>query len=80
MAGWVSGNPTLTFSLGERDFNATMQKFPADEETVGMIPEASTNVWTLHLDRERGVFIYDLQRHGQPRYRAEFNMRPLEET
>jgi hypothetical protein len=56
------------------DGNATMQKFPADEETAGMIPEAITNVWTLHLDRERGVFIYDLQRHGQPRYRAEFNM------
>jgi hypothetical protein len=57
---------------------ALRQSFPADEETAAMLPAAATNVWTLELDPGRR-FVYDLTRHGQPRFRAEFDLsRPLE--
>jgi hypothetical protein len=52
-----------------------LQRFPADEETAALIPEAATNVWTLELDPDRGRFIYDLQRHQEPRFRAMFDLR-----
>ena len=57
---------------------ARMQRFPADQETARLIPEAATNVWTLQLDIENRRFMYQLERHGQLRYRAYFDMsRPL---
>lgn len=55
------------------------QSFPADRETISMLPEGATNVWTMEFDTERQVFVYDLQRHGRPRFRAEFDLsRPLD--
>lgn len=50
------------------------QHFPADDETATMLPEASTNVWTMEIDREEMKFIYNLTRHDAPRFRAEFDM------
>jgi hypothetical protein len=50
------------------------QHFPADEQTRKLIPEAATNVWMLRLDLKRKQFVYYLERHGQPRYRAVFNL------
>ena len=52
--------------------NAHRQYFPADEETAEMIPEAESNVWMIEVDLEEMKLIYDLQRHNEPRYRAEF--------
>jgi hypothetical protein len=49
---------------------ATQQSFPADEETAKLIPDASTNEWTLTLDLENGTFRYSLERHAKPRYSA----------
>lgn len=57
---------------------ALRQSFPADDATAAMLPAAATNVWTLELDPGRR-FVYDLTRHGQPRFRAEFDLsRPLD--
>lgn len=53
------------------------QSFPADPFTSELIPEASTNVWTLELDRAGNRFIYDLRRHGQPRFQATFTHSPV---
>lgn len=50
------------------------QSFPADAETGALIPEAITNVWTFTIDRDAGTFTYFLERHGKPRYRAEFKL------
>lgn len=50
------------------------QHFPADDETAAMLPEASTNVWTMEIDREEMKFIYNLTRNDAPRFRAEFDM------
>jgi hypothetical protein len=60
--------------LASAEGTALSQSFPADAETVGMLPEAATNVWTLSIDPERGIFVYHLERHGAPRFRAEFDM------
>lgn len=46
------------------------QHFAADDVTAEMIPEASTNVWMMDLNLEEGVFIYYLERHAEPRFRA----------
>ncbi len=50
------------------------QSFPADAETGALIPEAITNVWTFTIDREAGTLTYFLERHGMPRYKAEFKL------
>jgi len=47
------------------------QYFAADEATAEMLPEAATNVWMMELDLENDRFIYYLERHDQPRFRAE---------
>jgi hypothetical protein len=52
------------------------QRFPAHAATARMIPEAATNVWTLELRPSEGVFVYDLERHGAPRFRAVFALSP----
>jgi hypothetical protein len=48
--------------------------FAADEKTAAMLPEAATNVWTMTLDFEAEQFIYNLTRHGRPRFRAVFDL------
>ena len=50
---------------------ATMQFFPADDHTAEILPEAETNVWMMDLDLEQGRFVYYLERHDEPRFRAE---------
>ncbi|MDG5768070.1 hypothetical protein QA596_11415 [Balneolales bacterium ANBcel1] len=52
--------------------DAFRQFFPADDETAEMLPEASTNVWMMEVDLEEMTFVYYLERHDEPRYRAEF--------
>jgi len=44
---------------------ATIQIFPADEDTKLMIPKASTNVWWITLNDLE--FTYNLRRLGTPR-------------
>lgn len=53
---------------------AQRQSFPADLFTAESIPEASTNIWTMQIDRDRQEFMYDLTRHGRPRFRAVFDL------
>ena len=62
--GWaaVNGSPHL-------------QRFPADPDTVKLLPEAATNVWTLQIIPQGQQFMYYLERNAQPRYRAYFNLK-----
>jgi hypothetical protein len=53
------------------------QSFPADAETAKLIPEAATNVWTLQINPEKQQFMYYLERHKEPRYKALFNLKAL---
>lgn len=51
--------------------SATRVYFPADQATKEMLPEATTNVWMMEVDLENGKFVYSLERHQEPRFRAE---------
>ena len=61
---------------GNESGTAHKQSFPADADTVKVIPEAATNVWTFEILPEQQKFMYYLERHNQPRYRAFFNLKP----
>ena len=56
---------------------AHLQRFPADGDTAKLIPEATTNVWTLEILPEKQQFTYYLERNSQPRYRAVFSLKAL---
>lgn len=71
--------------LGEGDYHGyggyadergtpTTQYFAADEATAEIIPAAVTNVWMMELDLENNRFIYYLERHNEPRFRAEMTV------
>jgi len=62
--GWAAANGT-----------PYLQRFPADPDTVKLIPEAATNVWTLQIIPEKQRFMYYLERNNQPRYRAYFDLK-----
>lgn len=54
--------------------SATAQQFPADRRTAELVPEASTNVWTLELQPD-SIFAYALRREGSDRrFRVEFDL------
>ncbi len=54
--------------------SADRQEFPADAYTAGLVPAASTNVWTLAFV-PGGSFVYALRREGTERsFRAEFDL------
>ncbi len=55
---------------------AHSQKFPADADTAKLIPEAVTNIWKLEINPETKQLSYSLERHGNPRYEAVFNLKP----
>lgn len=49
-------------------------EFPADAHTVGLIPEAKTNVWTVELEPGT-TFVYALRREGTDRrFRIAFDL------
>jgi hypothetical protein len=51
----------------------TKLQFPADMETIALIPEAKTNVWTLEIEPGKS-FAYALRREGTDRrFRIEFD-------
>jgi hypothetical protein len=53
---------------------STKIEFPADAQTVGIIPEAKTNVWTIELEAGK-TFVYALRREGTDRrFRLEFDL------
>lgn len=55
---------------------ALQQSFAADTHTIGQIPEAATNVWTLTLSEDGQSLIYYLERHGKPRFKATLYRQP----
>lgn len=50
-----------------------VQYFEADDLTAELIPEAVTNVWMVEIDAENGELVYYLERHAEPRFRAELS-------
>jgi hypothetical protein len=70
---------TMYGGWAAQDGTSQRQRFPADPDTAKLIPEATTNVWTLEILPEKQQLIYYLERNSQPRYRAVFNLKPLSE-
>lgn len=54
--------------------SAFRQYFEADQETAEMLPEASTNVWMMDVSISDQVLTYYLERHDEPRFRAEIDL------
>ena len=54
--------------------NAFSQSFPADERTKELVPKGVTNVWTLTIDQKNKQFVYYLERHNKPRFKAVFEL------
>ena len=57
------------------DGTGEWHRFPADDATAKLIPEAAGNVWILRIDLEQKRFSYELERDKQPRYKATFDLR-----
>jgi hypothetical protein len=58
----------------ENEGTAREQTFPADEFTASLVPEATTNVWTLEIVPGE-LFVYGLHRVGTDRrFRIEFDL------
>ena len=51
--------------------NEYKQYFAADEHTAEILPEAVTNVWSMEYIPEEEKFVYYLERHEEPRFKAE---------
>lgn len=49
---------------------ALKQSFLADEHTANIIPEASTNIWTMSFNDDKTKLTYHLERHQKPRFTA----------
>jgi hypothetical protein len=77
------GTPEDTTMYGgwaDEEGTSYVQYFPADEYTAELIPDAETNVWMVEINPETGQFIYYLERHDEPRFRAVFDLsQPLSE-
>ena len=67
----ASGDAHGYGGFANEEGTALRQIFPADNVTAEMLPAAATNVWMMELDPENNRFVYDLKRHGAPRFRAE---------
>lgn len=50
--------------------SAFSQAFAADDYTKELIPEASSNVWTVTLSADKQQLTYHLERHQKPRFTA----------
>lgn len=73
---YEEGEEPLTGYGGYADDRGSeyQQYFPADDHTAEILPEASTNVWMMEMDLEDGTFVYYLERHDQPRFRAQLSL------
>ena len=63
------GKPDEVTMYGGKASNsgsATRQTFPADEQTVKMLPAAASNVWWIDVDKTS--FTYNLRRVGTDRF------------
>lgn len=70
---YEDGTPHEVTQYGGTTVNpgsAGSQAFPADTFTAALIPEASTNVWSLTLSPDASTMTYYLERHDAPRFKA----------
>ena len=66
---------TLYGGFANQSGTNVMQFFPADADTQVLIPAAKSNIWSLKFDKKLKQFIYYLERHNKPRYKAIFDLK-----
>ena len=78
----ADGTPDVVTMYGgwATEGDARRQRFAADEETAKLIPEAATKVWTIEIDTAAQQLTYALERHSQPRYKAVFHAKRIEDA
>lgn len=54
--------------------SALSQSFFADDHTKKLIPNASTNVWTISFNANKTELKYHLERHQRPRFTAKLQL------
>ncbi|MCC5919536.1 MAG: hypothetical protein LAT68_04915 [Cyclobacteriaceae bacterium] len=59
--------------FSDSEGNALIQKFPADEETTGMIEDGRAREWRLAIS-EQDIFSYSLWIDGNRVFQADFNL------
>lgn len=70
-----SDGPTGYGGYADPDRGSNFQQFfPADETTAAMDSAYETNEWMMEIDLENEQFIYYLERHSEPRFRAVMDM------
>lgn len=73
----TDGTPDELTNYGGTDKDVLLGNqlvFPADDETKAMLPEASSNVWTLRLSPDGKKLFYYLERHKTSRFEAVFKL------
>jgi len=60
--------------LATEESTAWEVHFPSDEETIEMLPQTETNVWSLVIDRDAKIFRYILSREGKKLYQFDFDI------
>ncbi|MGB0495894.1 MAG: hypothetical protein ACPGJI_06030 [Kangiellaceae bacterium] len=66
---------TMYGGYSDNKGSALSQNFPADKETKILVPKGKTNVWHLTIDKDKQQFIYYLERHSKPRFKAIFDLK-----
>lgn len=73
----VDGTPdevTNYGGLASEESTAWEVHFPADDETIQMLPRAKSNVWTMAIDRDAKIFSYILSVEGNKVIQVDFDI------
>lgn len=73
----ADGTPDEVTNYGGIDRELALGRqaiFPADQETAQLLPEASSNAWSLRMTPDGRSLVYYLERHQQPRFEATFDL------
>ena len=60
--------------LASVESDAWEMHFPADEETIEMLPRAQDNTWTMAIDRDAKIFSYILSVGGKKAVQIDFDI------
>lgn len=66
---------TMYGGYANSDGTEWSQSFAADDATKILVPKGKTNIWHLTIDRKASQFVYYLERHQKPRFKAVFELK-----
>jgi len=75
----VDGTPDAVTMYGGPSIDAgtsLAQSFSSTAHTHQVFPGSETNIWTISIAPDGSALVYNLERHGKPRMRAELKRVP----